>query len=108
MLVERLLVDHRAHEVAEVAHVAHADLADHRDDAVAHVGPDRPRDVDAARRRALLALVLEAAAHDRHGERLRVGRGVRDDEVLAARLADDARVASGSGPCSRRSSSTSS
>ena len=65
---------------------------DHGHDAVAHVGPDRPRHVDAARGRALLPLVLEGAAHDGHRQRLGVGRRVGDDEVLAAGLAHDARV----------------
>ena len=92
-LRERLLVDHRAHEVPEVGDVAHLDLFHHRDGAIAHFGPERLRHVDAARRRALLPLVLEPAARDRDGELLRIGRRMRDDEVLAARFADDARIA---------------
>src|SRR5204863_3110089 len=71
-LGEGLLVDHRAHAVAEVARVADLDLLHDRDGAVADLLPDRLRDVDAARRRALLALVLEPAARDRDGDLLRI------------------------------------
>src|SRR5690606_39764728 len=82
---ERLLVNDGAHEVAEVARIAHADLADHRGHAIAHLGPQRTRNVDAARGGALLALELEAAACDGDRKRLRIRVRVRDDEVLAAR-----------------------
>src|SRR5690606_10128841 len=90
---ERALVDHRAHEVAEVARVAHANVADHCRNAVAHFGPERTRHVDPARCRTLLTLELESAAHDRNCQRLRIGRRMRNDEVLAARFANDARIA---------------
>ena len=50
------------------------------------------RNVDAAGGRALLTLVLEAAADDRDRERLRIGARMGDDEILAARLADNARI----------------
>src|SRR5207253_7093476 len=49
-------------------------------------------DVEAGGRRALLPLVLEGAADDRRRDGLDVRGGVGDDEVLAAGLADDARV----------------
>jgi hypothetical protein len=91
--IKRLLVDHRAGEVAEVAHVTHAHLLHHGHGPIAHLGPQRLRDVRAAGRRTLLSLVLERAAHHRHGEHLRIGARMRHDEVLAARLAHDARVA---------------
>jgi hypothetical protein len=54
--------------------------------------PQRARHVGAARRRALLTLVFERTAHERHGQRCHVGRGMREDEVLAARLAHESRV----------------
>ena len=73
--------------------VADLDVLHHRDHAIADVGPERLRDVDAARRRALLPLVLEAAARDRHRDLLRIGRRVHDDEVLAAGFADQPRIA---------------
>ena len=92
-LGEGLLVDDRAHEVAEVAHVADLDLLHHRDRAIADLVPQRLRDVDAARGRALLPLVFEAAAGDRDRHRGRIRRRMRDDEVLAAGLADQARIA---------------
>ena len=91
-LRERLPVDHRAHEVAEVARVAHRDVLHHRHGAVAHLGPQALRHVDAAGRRALLALVFVGAAHHRHRHFLRVGRGVHHDEVLAAGLAHESRI----------------
>ena len=70
-------------------------------------GQMRFGDVDARGGRALLALVLERAAHDRGRDRVDVGARVRDDEVLAARLADDARVVPVVRDVARRSSSTS-
>ena len=60
--------------------------------AIADLVPERLRHVDAARRRALLPLVLEPAARDRDRDLLRIGRRVDDDEVLAAGLADEARI----------------
>src|SRR5690606_16415224 len=63
-----------------------------RHGAVAHFVPQRLRNVDAARGRTLLPLVLVPTAHDRGGHRRRIGRGVRDDEVLAAGLADQTRI----------------
>ena len=49
---------------------------------------ERPR-----RRRALLALVVECPANQRRAQHIRARRGVRDDEVLAAGLPDQPRVA---------------
>ena len=66
--------------------------------------PQRLGDVGARRGRALLALVLVGAAHERGRERVGVGRRVREDEVLAAGLADDARVGAVARRCSRRRS----
>ena len=91
-LREGLLIDHRAHEVAEVADVAHPDFLHHGHHAVADVCPSRPGHIHAAGRRALLALVFEGAAHRGHRHLLRIGRGVHDDEVLAAGFADEARI----------------
>ena len=47
---------------------------------------------DAGGRRALLPGVLERAADQRGPQHVDVGRGVGDDEVLAAGLADQPRV----------------
>ncbi len=93
VLVERALLDHRAHEVREVGDVSDLDRADRRDQLVLHLRPHRLRDVDARRGRALLALILVAAADDRGRERAWIRRRVREDEVLAAGLADEPRVA---------------
>src|SRR5690606_13363319 len=92
-LAVRGLVDDRAREVAEVARVAHPDLLDHPEHAVPDFVPEGVRDVDARDGAALLALVLEASAYDRDGDGLRVRALVRDDEILAARLAHDPRIA---------------
>ena len=88
----RALVDHGAHEVAEVRDVAHADPPDLVGEQLEHAVPERCGNVGARGCRALLPLVLEGAPHQRRRDRCRLGRSVHDDEVLAARLADDARV----------------
>ena len=62
------------------------------DELLGDLVPQARGHVDARGGRALLALVLEAAANHRGGQLPRVGGGVGDDEVLAARLAHDARV----------------
>ena len=72
--------------------VADAQLADLRDEALAELGPEVRRRVHPRGGRALLPLVLEGAADDRRRQLVDVGGRVRDDEVLAAGLADDARV----------------
>ena len=74
------------------ADVADLDRRDLLGQPLAQRRPQVRRRVDARRGRALLALVLERAAHDRGRERVEVGRRVGDDEVLAAGLADDPRV----------------
>src|ERR1041384_5852764 len=93
VLVERGLLDDRAHEVGEVGDVAELERLDGVDQRLAHAVPDGPGDVDARGGRALLALELVAAADDGGRERGGVGRAVGEDEVLAAGLADQARVA---------------
>ena len=85
-------IDHGAHEVLEVGDVADADARHLVCQSLAHVLPEALRHVRARRGGALLALVLERAAQDRGGDRVRVRGRVRDDEVLAAGLADEARV----------------
>src|SRR5690606_10719727 len=81
-LAERLLVDDRAHEVPEITRVADLALGQHPGHALTYVVPHRGGHVDARGRTALLALVLEGAAHDRDGQRLRIRALVREDEVL--------------------------
>ena len=98
---ERARVDHGAHEVAEVGDVADLDRRHLLGEPLAQRRPEVRGRVDARGRRALLALVLERAAHDRGRERVDVGRRVGDDEVLAAGLADDARVVAVAARCSR-------
>src|SRR6185436_383479 len=88
-LVERFLVDDRAHEIAEVADVADLDVLHHRDHAIANVVPARLRHIHAARRGTLLSLEFERAAYRGDGNLLRIGRWVHDDEVLAAGFADE-------------------
>ena len=90
--LERLRVDHRAHEVLEVGDVAHLDLRDLLREPLAELRPEICRRIDPRGRRALLPLVLERAAHDRRRNRVDVRGRVGDDEVLAAGLADDPRV----------------
>src|SRR5207302_9027444 len=82
----------RAHEVREVGDVADLQLRDLGREALAHLRPDALRRVDPRGRGALLALVLEGTANDRGHERVDVGARMGDDEVLAARLPDDARI----------------
>src|SRR5262249_54688244 len=65
------------------------DVLDH---ALADLRPQIRRREDARRSRTLLALVLEAAADDCGRDRLGIRGWMRDNEVLAARLTDDARV----------------
>src|SRR5205814_4441237 len=79
-------------EVREVADVADLQSLDLVRQALAEIGPEVRGCVDARGGRALLALVLERAADDRSRDRLHVRGRVGDDEVLATRLADDARV----------------
>src|SRR5439155_13382814 len=86
------LVDHGADKVPEVPDIAHLHLFHHRDDTITHSRPDGARHIDTARRRTFLALILESASGDRDRERLRVGGGVRDDEILSTGLADDAGI----------------
>ena len=93
VLVEGLFVDHGAHEVREVPHVADLDFAHHLTNVIADRRPQRLRDIHAAGSRTFLALILEGAAHDGDGQRAGIGGGMCDDEILAARLADDAWVA---------------
>ena len=58
-----------------------------------HVRPQAVRYEGTARGRALLPLIFESTAHERDHERVDVGARMREDEVLAARLADQPRVA---------------
>src|SRR5690606_31550964 len=91
-LAERLLVDHRAHEVAEVARIAHADVLDHGDHALPHVVPHGARDVDAGDGAALLPLVLVTAADDGNRQRLGFRALVGYYKFIPAGLADVERV----------------
>src|SRR5690606_16077584 len=71
-----------------------SDLGDERHEALLELGPEAAGDVHAAGRRALLSLELETATDDGGGDRVQIalGRRVDEDEVLAAGLADEARV----------------
>ena len=71
-----------------------------------HLGPQRCRNVRPRSRRALLPLVLERAAHQRHRERVGIGRRVGKDEVLAAGLRRRCAGRCGSWRCSRRCRAT--
>src|SRR2546428_2237864 len=62
-LVERLPVDHRAHEVPEVRRVSDLDVREHLEHALAHAGPETVGEIGARRRAAFLSLVLKRAAH---------------------------------------------
>ncbi len=93
-LLVGLLVDDRPEEALRITDVTDHDVLELGADPVAHLREERLRQVEARRRRALLALVLVAAADDGRGELGRIGARVGDDEVLAAGLADDARVRS--------------
>src|SRR4029453_3774477 len=72
--------------------VAHLHIAHHPDDAIADVGPERLRDVNAARRGTLLTLIPERPARNGNRNLLRVSRRMRDDEILPARFANDTRI----------------
>src|SRR5690606_29508255 len=54
--------------------------------------PQRARYIHPRRRGALLSLVFESAPHNGRRQCRRIGRRVRDNEILASRLADDPRV----------------
>jgi hypothetical protein len=93
VLGERPRVDDRAAEVGEVGDVAVRQRVGGGGEPVADAAlPQRTRHVRPRGSRALLALVLERAPDERGDERVRLGAGVRDDEVLAAGLADQSRV----------------
>lgn len=92
-LVEAGLVDDGADEILRgkgLANLEGLDLGDHLG---LELGPDGLGDVEAAGGAALLALVLERAADGLDGGIVHVGAGVDQMEVLAARLAYNARVA---------------
>ena len=89
---QRRLVDDRAHEGLVPGDVADLEGLDGVGEPALQLLPQAPRQVGARRRRALLPLVLERTPHQRHEQGVGVGRGVRDDGVLAAGLTDDARV----------------
>ena len=89
---ERPVVDDRAHEVGQVGDVAHRERVGLGGELVAQPRPDAARHVGARGGRALLPLVLERAADEGRPQHVEVGARVGDDEVLAAGLADDARV----------------
>ncbi len=90
--LESGLVDHRIHEVPEVADVADLDGGDLVEHSLLQLRPEAVGDVGPAGGGALLALVLEGAAHQPGCQDVQVGRLVGEDEVLAAGLADDAGI----------------
>src|SRR5450756_1571011 len=86
-------VDHRAAEQRQVlGPVAVGQRTGRGDEFIADGAPQGSGNVGARGGRALLALVLESAADKRGRDRGGVGRRVDDDEVLAAGLADKARI----------------
>ena len=93
VLGERAVVDDRAHEVARSRSTSPiASASTSATNGSLDLRPHRLRHVGARGGRALLALELEGAADHRDPQHVGVGRGVGDDEVLAAGLADDPRV----------------
>src|SRR5205807_2923346 len=76
----------------EVGRIAHSDLGDLPEQTVTNLGPERGRHEGPRGRRALLALIFEGAPRQRRHERWHIGRGVSEDEILAAGLADDPRI----------------
>jgi len=91
-LPERGFVDDGPDEVREVGGRPDAQLPRLLDQDFFELGPQRRRHVGAARRAALLPLVLEGAAHGVDGRVAHVRAAMHQVEVLAAGLADDARV----------------
>lgn len=91
-LLERVQVDDGADKVAVGCGVADGQLLRLLDQASLEFGPDGRRHVEARGGAALLALVLERAADGVEDGVFNVGRRMDQVEVLAARLADDARV----------------
>ena len=85
-VVERSLVDHGVDEVREVLHVAHLDLLQHLAHALLDLFPQRLGQVGTRSGGALLALILEGAAHDGCCHIFSRSRGMGEDEVLATRL----------------------
>src|SRR5262249_38879277 len=57
-VLERVLVDHRAHEVSEIRHVPDSDLRDHLLKSSLELRPNRLGNVDPTNRRGLLPLVF--------------------------------------------------
>lgn len=92
-LLEGGFVDDGADEVGEVGGFADLEGGGFGDELLLEFGPDGFGDVEAGAGAALLALVFEGAADGLDGGVGDVGAGVDEMEVLAAGLADDARVA---------------
>ncbi|KAI3479488.1 hypothetical protein L1887_58446 [Cichorium endivia] len=93
-LLKRVLGDDGAHEVLELVHGADRDLGDLVEQLLLELAlPHGLGHVQARERRALLALVLEGGADGLGDGGVDVGRLVDHVEVLAAGLADEARVA---------------
>jgi hypothetical protein len=93
VLGERAGVDDGTGEVREVGRVADRQRVHGLGREVGtHPGPQRGRDVGARGRRALLPGELEGTTDQRRAQHVGVGRRVRDDEVLAAGLADEPRI----------------
>src|SRR2546423_10060859 len=83
-LVERLLVDDGAHEVAEVRGIADTHICQYAEDALANLGPQRFRYISARCGAALLTLIFVGAADDARRERVHIGARMRQNEILAA------------------------
>jgi hypothetical protein len=93
MAIPRALIDHRTHEVAEVGDVSYADIRHFVGKSGLQGRPETGRHEDPRGRRAFLPLVFETAADDGRRQRLQIATRMGHQEVLAAGLADDARIA---------------
>ena len=92
-VIPRRLVDNRVDEAGMVAHIAHLHLAGIFLHNLQNCRPQTLGYIHTRCRRALLALELERAAECRGCHSLHIGRRMHEDEVLAAGLAHEARIA---------------
>ncbi len=87
-----LTIDHGADVGLGFGRVAHDDAVGQLDEPFAQCRPQAPGRIETRGCRALLALELVGTAHAGDGEGVEVRRGVGEDEVLPAGLADNAGI----------------